>query len=984
MHRSRFLAVLTLLTLLCASIPTASATPVQDNTAGSWTDAFHATSGSLSTSSHAAINTASGAVALTKSNGSGLFNVPYYASGSVMSVTISPLIFGHWNQLSFSVTNTGSTAVKIQVYKSDGATLVSDTDLPGNSAGFTTSPVDLSTIPYGSTIGLIKLKATLTTSNTNYTPRLNSWTLTWVTRNGQSNNPAPSTGPWSALAHDNRATNQMDGTLSSAYTPMWANTQVNVPRTVLTNSGDVVVTNNRAATTDPYRVIVLDKATGLTKTSFTMDAVPTTAGSLKQTAPYPQAVAKDNTIYLSRGPDNGDDGNFTSLLAVRDGQLLWSRYVNQYSGYSQWLTLDNSGSILIRSGHGNTSKITATGSKLWEVGPNYWNWAGPLSIGPNNTVYAKGSDGGFTARSTTGANLYSTGSVWGPGTAIVDTDNTVYWPAAGGSCSGSGYLIRINSAGVIVWQKSFYGGIAPDQPGMAMDQNHIYVKAGCKDALYVVNKSDGSIAATIGSNTALSSNSYRGRIVVDHAQQLLFDSNTANSLLLDGSNGGRLWSYSTPASTLNPFGSSSQSYASWGTGTLAFKPWTLATTANGTSTIAGAPMTVTATSSMLQADPVTSEANKIQAVMQDGQKVSLAYVSTDSGGTTHWSGQYTPSASDPGGIYTATIEASNARVQTGTGTSFATPAAGTNNTGIKLTFGYTVQAITSTVISSSQSTNAQTLILTATVSPATAAGTISFYDGSVNLGSAAIANGTASFDLPAFPLSVGTHSFTASYGGSSVYAPSTSSAISPTITLTSGTTATGGGGGGGGGSRTPLPSSAVPPAIAATAPAPVTSSAQSSSSVLPDHSPPPAAAPSSAVSPSTRLTTVNVFMRAKPTKQSASLALLPPGSPVTLISKTPDWAQVRTPDGTTGFILRKYLQTVPSSQPAPSPVAPSSQSRTTTMPLNLRAATTKQSKVIAQIPANVPVTLVQVLKDWAKVQTGDGKTGYVLRKYLRK
>ena len=200
-HRSS--AILLSVLMVAGSIPAASATPVQNNTIGSWTDTFAATSGSLASSSHANINTASGAVALTK-NGASTFIPPYYSSGSVVSVAITPLVFGHWNQLSFSLTNTGSTSVTIQVYKSDGITLVSNADLPGNSTGFTTSPVDLSTIPYGSTIGSIKLKATLATSNTNYTPRLNDWTVTWATGNGQAADPRPALSTWPLLQHDNR------------------------------------------------------------------------------------------------------------------------------------------------------------------------------------------------------------------------------------------------------------------------------------------------------------------------------------------------------------------------------------------------------------------------------------------------------------------------------------------------------------------------------------------------------------------------------------------------------------------------------------------------------------------------------------------------------------------------------------------------------------------------------------------------------------
>jgi hypothetical protein len=232
--------------------------------------------------------------------------------------------------------------------------------------------------------------------------------------------------------------------------------------------------------------------------------------------------------------------------------------------------------------------------------------------------------------------------------------------------------------------------------------------------------------------------------------------------------------------------------------------------------------------------------------------------------------------------------------------------------------------VTSLALASSQSTNAQTLTLTATISPSTATGILSFYDGSVNLGSAAIANGTASFDLPAFPLSVGTHSFTASYGGSSTYAPSTSSAISPTITLTSGTTGTSGGGGGGGGSRRP--------ATATTA-----SSAASQQ-------------------PSVNSSTSSV--------SSSSRNLLRPS--------------LQQPSS------RPPVQAASSHSLAPRSSSAVGSVRFTTVSVNLRASYSKQSKSKAQIPKGTPVTLLQVLIDWAKVQASDGKTGYVLRKYLRK
>ena len=95
---------------------------------------------------------------------------------------------------------------------------------------------------------------------------------------------------------------------------------------------------------------------------------------------------------------------------------------------------------------------------------------------------------------------------------------------------------------------------------------------------------------------------------------------------------------------------------------------------------------------------------------------------------------------------------------------------------------------TTTVTPSATSAVSGTSIkLTATVSPSSATGTITFYDGSTSLGTATLSSGAASISTST--LSVGTHSITASYGGSSSYDSSTSSAVTVTITSAS-TTAT--------------------------------------------------------------------------------------------------------------------------------------------------------------------------------------------------
>jgi hypothetical protein len=73
----------------------------------------------------------------------------------------------------------------------------------------------------------------------------------------------------------------------------------------------------------------------------------------------------------------------------------------------------------------------------------------------------------------------------------------------------------------------------------------------------------------------------------------------------------------------------------------------------------------------------------------------------------------------------------------------------------------------------------QAISLTATVTPAAATGKITFMDGSNAIGSATLASGDGTFNVST--LSAGSHSLTAVYGGSAVYASATSSAVTVTI-----------------------------------------------------------------------------------------------------------------------------------------------------------------------------------------------------------
>ncbi len=73
-----------------------------------------------------------------------------------------------------------------------------------------------------------------------------------------------------------------------------------------------------------------------------------------------------------------------------------------------------------------------------------------------------------------------------------------------------------------------------------------------------------------------------------------------------------------------------------------------------------------------------------------------------------------------------------------------------------------------------------------------------------------------------------------------------------------------------------------------------------------------------------------------------------------------------------------------SSYSSKSSLSSNSSIRFTTVNVHLRSLATIKSKAKTQITPNTSITLLEVLTDWAKVQTKEGKIGYVLRKYLRK
>jgi hypothetical protein len=95
-------------------------------------------------------------------------------------VGVRPSYLTAWENAMFDVDTPPLTALVVRVYYFDGASyvLVPDTDLPGNSAGFSTSPIDLTGLDHVAYPEL-QLGAFLTTGDASLTPVVNEWSIAY-------------------------------------------------------------------------------------------------------------------------------------------------------------------------------------------------------------------------------------------------------------------------------------------------------------------------------------------------------------------------------------------------------------------------------------------------------------------------------------------------------------------------------------------------------------------------------------------------------------------------------------------------------------------------------------------------------------------------------------------------------------------------------------------------------------------------------------
>jgi len=107
--------------------------------------------------------------------------VGYAALGVAESATTSPGTITNWYMAEFRASTSPDTSVNVSLVYDNAGTLalVPDEDLPSNSSGFTSSPIDISSLD-PATYSSLGLRTRLETASSTVTPRLHEWSLTYI------------------------------------------------------------------------------------------------------------------------------------------------------------------------------------------------------------------------------------------------------------------------------------------------------------------------------------------------------------------------------------------------------------------------------------------------------------------------------------------------------------------------------------------------------------------------------------------------------------------------------------------------------------------------------------------------------------------------------------------------------------------------------------------------------------------------------------
>ena len=725
----------------------ASATVVNDNAAGVYSDDFTDASG-IAGSANAGVNVADGMVELQ--NAEGAYAAPYSASGTVTLTLLRPLQVAKWGTVNIIATTPPGTSIKVQAMD-DGGVLWRDEYLPGNSTGVSSFPVDMGEVPIVSCAGqyiknvslnyqncykngAIQFKFTLATTDSAVTPAIDSMSFNWLLDQGDNSSSTLSSSPWPTVGVNEQATFRSPYANAAVYPAIrWVSAKFNGDFMI----DSLYVVNGHLFGWSSFPggwMFGMDKDTGAVTwripfsrgsgtagavsengvfygTDFGNDqfyAIDTANGQIRWTHQFygghgsgQTAIGPDGTIYTIRG-ENGD--NLTVYAFNADGVVQWTKtmpatgYPAGATFYGENISIDPFGNIVfgyyVVDGGGNSLNL----GKVYKLDPV----AGEVLWS------------------------YDTGDTVSP--PMIDGSGTIYVGNHNGGTLFDNKLYAIRSDGSLKWAHDLGAGTAGVSRLVQKTDGNIFVLLAGATAygnsqIIEINKDDGTIVqnASIGEqyfNHFAIGDANDGLLVYEdnysdpdtktfgydyYDKNLNFKWEVKRLFPSKNSLGGVVYGWSTqPAVDERGWIFSGMGFSNYDASfgwavsldyvrAFAMAPWTITPSTSLATVAPGGTVNFSATTSMQQTDPLTGQANQMQVVLDTGVKIPLDFSSADSDGDTIWSGSYVVPADAAPGNHAYTVEANADMVKTDIAVSFTTPAAGSENTGLTAAGSFNVQ-----------------------------------------------------------------------------------------------------------------------------------------------------------------------------------------------------------------------------------------------------------------------------------------------------
>lgn len=711
----------------------AQAAPGYDQDNGAYTDDFSDGSG-ISSAAAAVINPLTGKIQLT--NSSGGLSAPYPATGYVITQAIRPLEVAEWGLLDISADTPAGTSLQVQVLDG-GNYLFADAYLPGNSAGLASFPVSLSTVPVLS-LGLgdlgyenekpqtIRVKLILTTVDTSVTPEVDSLTLHWTVRKPVTSSKSLARGPCPMDGVDQKQTFHQPYYNKRIYPAFrWVSAKFEKD----SSASMFYVLNDR----------LLGYSRGGGSYFFSLNS---DSGALNWQMPFycgnmPRGFISQKGIFF--GTDIANDLFYA--IDTDEGQVKWS--YNFYSGHgNNQAALGRDGTIFtLRAQDGDKTGAlfafsqggTVKWSKDFSLTDDQQAFS-CISVGSDGTLYFSNLTFDEAGSPTPNAKLRAvnatdgsikweypigTGNSWGP--VIIGPDKVIYVGTGDWTRTCEIKLYAINYNGTLKWEKSFGAGdIGFYSLSLRSDGNLLANYFGGDDysKILEISGADGSIlwegpnalfvfqGNTDGANGYFCAYDNWEDLHAQVTKLAYYDGNhnlkwqipfTWDSV--SGNN--NLW-YAFNVPVMDERG---WIYGGFGKGlfdqnwyelgsdeaymqAFALAPWTASVRTNSERLgdadcyEFGDTINFLVTTSMLKDNPLFGGSNKVQVLLENGEKILLSYRGRNHHGDTVWSGTYRILPSFASGKHAYLVELSAASIQTDIPTHFDSPAPQSNNTGI--------------------------------------------------------------------------------------------------------------------------------------------------------------------------------------------------------------------------------------------------------------------------------------------------------------